>query len=428
MRQSQGRAWMSIALVVLGGAIALGILVSSSDAMAQGSFTPTPLFVPPLARNHEGDAPPEGSEALLALVEAAHQENLDADNLTLWQGGALGDVALASLVPDGSVGDWLSAIEVPLLNGGQFETAKAKGPVLVNFWASWCGPCRLELPLLLAAHNDPSAPFEVVLVNLWEDVASYRVFAQAQFPATMAVGRGPDDLAGRIGLRAIPTSLLLDREQRITAIHVGNITDAVMDLLYALAGYADEDTVPATAGAVAGQAETARLAALASSVEEANRAASAATAWSGGTLGGQDALEMAIAVGEKMPAFGLQTRNGQLFQLDLVGRPALVNFWASWCAPCEVEFPVLIAADRAALPFDVAFVNIWDEPYAYEAFLANYPADIRVMADVAGVLPALYHLEFIPVSILIDGDGIVRLIQRGAVSQAVIDFAAALLE
>ncbi len=166
---------------------------------------------------------------------------------------------------------------------------------------------------------------------------------------------------------------------------------------------------------------------LAAAVEEANLAANASTVWHGGVLGAQEAPDVVLTIGEKMPAFGLETRRGEAFQLDLIGRPVMINFWAAWCAPCLEEFPVLIAADRADLPFDVVFVNIWDEAASYEAFLAEYPDDLRVMIDTAGILPAQYQLDFVPVTVLVDESGIVRLIQRGRISQPVIDFATALL-
>jgi len=142
----------------------------------------------------------------------------------------------------------------------------------------------------------------------------------------------------------------------------------------------------------------------------------------------QEEVDLAIAVGDKLPAFGLMARDGRPFQLDLVGEPVLVNFWASWCEPCKVEFPLLIAADDdPGSPFRVVFANIWDEPHACEEFLAGYPGDILVLIDSGGALPALYGLEYIPVSILMDAEGIVRLIQRGPLNPEVLALAVVLV-
>lgn len=170
------------------------------------------------------------------------------------------------------------------------------------------------------------------------------------------------------------------------------------------------------------------LQALAAAVHRANEESGASTVWAGEMLGLDSPPHIDLAIDDKMPAFGLMTRAGELFELDLYGKPLLVNFWASWCPPCIEEFPLLIAADRAPLPYDVAFVSIWDDPLTYAAFLEDYPGDIRVMIDADNALPDLYHLDFVPISILVDAQGAIRLMQLGPVNAAVIEFAAALLE
>jgi len=73
------------------------------------------------------------------------------------------------------------------------------------------------------------------LLNQWESDEDYRVFAEQTFPPALAVGRAPDALIGRAGIQGIPVSVLLDAEQRVVAVHVGNLTGAVVDMLYVLA-------------------------------------------------------------------------------------------------------------------------------------------------------------------------------------------------
>ncbi|MBN2469905.1 MAG: TlpA family protein disulfide reductase [Anaerolineae bacterium] len=170
------------------------------------------------------------------------------------------------------------------------------------------------------------------------------------------------------------------------------------------------------------------LAALAEAVHQHNLEGSASTLWAGEMLGLKAPPHIGLSIGDKLPAFGLMTQAGEPFQLDLHGRPLLVNFWASWCPPCVEEFPLLIEADRAGLPYDVVFVSIWDDPYTFAEFLEDYPPDLRVMIDTANTLPGLYDLEFVPISVVIDSEGIIQLIQLGPVNESVVKFAAALLE
>ncbi|NPV66800.1 MAG: TlpA family protein disulfide reductase [Anaerolineae bacterium] len=170
------------------------------------------------------------------------------------------------------------------------------------------------------------------------------------------------------------------------------------------------------------------LQALTAEVAQANLSAGATTFWAGGRLGVDAPVDLAVTIGEKLPAFGLMARDGQPFELDLVGKPLLLNFWASWCEPCKVEFPLLVAVDGdSASPFRVVFANVWDEARSYEDFLAAYPEDIPVVIDSSGMLPGLYDLHYIPVSILVDGQGIVQLIQRGPVNREVLVLAAVLV-
>jgi len=413
--------WL-IAGVLLAATGLLVVGAATPAARLTVTSTPPPLSPSPLAVQ-------DGEERLQALAAAVHEENLAWDNVTFWQGGMLGDPALAGLRLAVVVGERFPEFTLPLLQGGQARLADFSGPLLLNFWASWCEPCRLELPYLLEIHADPQAPFSLLLLNQWESDADYRVFAEQTFPPALAVGRAPDALIGRAGIQGIPVSVLLDAEQRVVAVHVGNLTGAVVDMLYVLAepaaGNAAQD---AGTGLSTGTATPAGLQSLAEAAGQADLAGGATTLWAGGRLGVQEEVDLAIAVGDKLPAFGLMARDGRPFQLDLVGEPVLVNFWASWCEPCKVEFPLLIAADDdPGSPFRVVFVNIWDEPHACEEFLAGYPGDIPVLIDSGGALPALYGLEYIPVSILMDAEGIVLLIQRGPLNPEVLALAVVLV-
>ncbi len=187
-------------------------------------------------------------------------------------------------------------------------------------------------------------------------------------------------------------------------------------------------SIPLLPTPVASPRGSGELQALAAAAGEADQAGGATTLWAGGKLGVDEPVDLAVMVGDKLPAFGLMTRDGRPFELDLVGEPLLLNFWASWCEPCKVEFPLLVAADRApGSPFHVVFANVWDEADSYEAFLASHPDDLLVVIDTAGTLPGLYALRYIPVSILVDGSGHVLLVQRGPVNAEVLALAAALV-
>jgi len=88
--------------------------------------------------------------------------------------------------------------------------------VLLNFWATWCAPCREELPALETLHRALAAEdFAVVAVSLDgsppEIVADFVARTGVSFPVLHDRER---ELADRLGVRGYPTSLLLDREGR----------------------------------------------------------------------------------------------------------------------------------------------------------------------------------------------------------------------
>lgn len=97
---------------------------------------------------------------------------------------------------------------------------------------------------------------------------------------------------------------------------------------------------------------------------------------------------------------------------DLRGRVVLVNFWATWCEPCESEMP---AMDRlhAALPsdeFELVAVSIDEDPEDVAAFQARMELSFPILLDPSGRVYEAYQTMGVPESLLIDRDG--RIVER----------------
>lgn len=95
--------------------------------------------------------------------------------------------------------------------------------VLLNFWATWCAPCRIEIPMFIAfqqAYRDRH--FVVLGVALddqgWNVVRPYADAKKINYPV-MVGDQTIADLFG--GLKAVPTTLIIDRQGRIAATHIG---------------------------------------------------------------------------------------------------------------------------------------------------------------------------------------------------------------
>jgi len=108
------------------------------------------------------------------------------------------------------------------------------GPKLVNFWATWCGPCVEEFPILSEAAQDADVPFSVVFVNVWDDQSAFVDFAADQPHALHLVVDEEDEVNQGIGVVAIPTTMLIDADGIVRAVHVGNVTPTVMAFLQAV--------------------------------------------------------------------------------------------------------------------------------------------------------------------------------------------------
>jgi thiol-disulfide isomerase/thioredoxin len=124
----------------------------------------------------------------------------------------------------------LPALALQRLGGGTFELASLKGrPVVLNLWATWCPPCRREMPALAAAQAaHPEAVF--LFVNVGEDSATVRRYLAQAGLAPKNVMLDPLLGAARaLGVGGYPTTLFYDRRGVQAARHLGELSRAGVD-------------------------------------------------------------------------------------------------------------------------------------------------------------------------------------------------------
>ena len=106
---------------------------------------------------------------------------------------------------------------------GRLKSADFRGKVtILNFWATWCGPCRIEIPEFVALQKVYPDRLQIVGLSM-DDAAADDVkrFAEAQ-KVNYRVGMATPEIAARFGgVPALPTSFLIDAEGRVVARHIG---------------------------------------------------------------------------------------------------------------------------------------------------------------------------------------------------------------
>ena len=129
-----------------------------------------------------------------------------------------------------------------------------------------------------------------------------------------------------------------------------------------------------------------------------------------------------VRPGQVAPELAVKRPDGSTFELtDLTGRPVRLadlrgkavwlNFWASWCPPCQSETPVLrdVAARYGSRGLVVIGISVQEASADnVAAYVAKYQLGYTVAADVTGEIYRLYHPPGLPTSIFIGPDGAVH--------------------
>ncbi|HEY4688430.1 MAG TPA: TlpA disulfide reductase family protein [Anaerolineae bacterium] len=114
------------------------------------------------------------------------------------------------------------------LDGGTRSLSDYTGrPVLINFWASWCEPCRVEMPDIVEAYRaHRAAGLEVLAINntqldAIDDVKAFVAEFEMPFPALLDEN---GEVASAYSLIGLPTSVFIDAGGIVRAVHIGPIT------------------------------------------------------------------------------------------------------------------------------------------------------------------------------------------------------------
>jgi len=98
--------------------------------------------------------------------------------------------------------------------------------VLLNFWATWCGGCQVEIPWFIDFQTKyKDADLKVIGVSMDDDLKSVKAYVKEK-NVNYTIVDGPQEMAKQYGVEAMPVTVLIDREGKIAATHVGLVTKA----------------------------------------------------------------------------------------------------------------------------------------------------------------------------------------------------------
>lgn len=324
--------------------------------------------------------------AMAATTQADHSrtDRVVEDPAYAAEGARLGKEAAASLV-----GQPAPAITMTTIDGAQIDLAKIYGkkPVYLKFWATWCVPCRQQMPGFEHIYETMGNQIQVVAVDIGfnDDLAAVRAYRQ-QMGLHMPIVMDDGSLGALFNLRVTPQHVLIGRDGRIA--YVGHLADQPLDA--ALQG-----------------------------VLSAPRGHTVVKAL-------YRPSQPVFKPGEIVRGLQARTNSGARVVLGRghAGRLQGVVFFSTWCesylatsrpAAAQACRRVREQVDRLAASGSVDWIGIAGGPWSTAADLADYQATtktkIPLALDTSGKLFRSFGVREIPTIALIDGSGrLVRLI------------------
>lgn len=121
-------------------------------------------------------------------------------------------------------------------------------------------------------------------------------------------------------------------------------------------------------------------------------------------------------IGREAPDFSVQTLDGQTYNLsDFRGQPVWINFWASWCPPCQSETPILREMDEQFRDRGLTLVAVQVQQTVEDGrhYADTYGLEYRIGADVSAAIFRTYKVFALPTQFFIDPDGVIVGVVNG---------------
>lgn len=131
-----------------------------------------------------------------------------------------------------------------------------------------------------------------------------------------------------------------------------------------------------------------------------------------------------VAIGEKAPDFELMDLNGEAHRLsDYEGQGVFLNFWGTWCKPCEKEMPFMENQyqqfkDKGV---QVLAVNVGESQFAVSKFAERLNLSFPIVIDTESDVQSAYGINPLPITFLVDKEGTVVKSFTGSLTEETIE-------
>ncbi len=278
-------------------------------------------------------------------------------------------------------------------NGKTLKLSDLKGKaVLLNFWATWCEPCKVEMPWFVDLQKEYGPQgLQIVGVSMDDEpekiVPEFAKKMGVNYPILVGTEKVAD-LYG--GVEGLPTSFFIDRSGKVVAREAGLISQSriVENIKKSLGQGGDAKPQP--------KKETATL----------------------------PNLSTDDAVGVAVPDFELKLLDakGKTMKLsDLRGKAVVLDFWATYCVPCKIEMPWFVDLQKQYGPQGLQIVGVaidGEEEKVVAEFSRKMDVNYPILMGTESVAQSYGGVPNLPTTFFLDRSGKVVAREMGLVSES----------